>query len=210
MMIELYTCTTPNGQKVSIMLEEVGLPYRAHPIDITKGEQFQPDFLKVSPNNKIPAIVDSDNGLHLMESGAILLYLAEKTSKLWPQDFPTKWRVVEWLMWQMGGPGPFLGQVHHFVKFNPGKSAYAEERYAKEAKRLWGVLDRRLAEVEYVAGDYSIADIAIWPWISRFAWQTVDFAEHSNIKRWYMAIAERPAVKRGWDVLKEGRAIPIP
>ena len=145
-MIELYTWMTPNGQKVSIMLEEVGLPYRVHPIDITKDEQFAPDFLKIAPNNKIPAIVDTDNGLHLMELGAILMYLADKTGKLWPQEFPAKWRVVEWLMWQMGGPGPFLGQVHHFVKFNPGKSAYAEERYAKEAKRLWGVLDRRLAE----------------------------------------------------------------
>ena len=125
-------------------------------------------------------------------------------------DFPAKWRVVEWLMWQMGGPGPFLGQVHHFVKFNPGRSAYAEERYAQEAKRLWGVLDRRLGEVEYVAGDYSVADIAIWPWISRFAWQTVDFARHPHVKRWYLVIAERPAVKRGWDVLKGGRAIPLP
>ncbi len=167
-MIELYTWSTPNGQKVSIMLEEVGLPYRVHPIDIGKGHQFHPDFLAISPNNKIPTIVDTDNGLRLMESGAILLYLAEKTGKLWPQNFPTKWRVVEWLMWQMGGPGPFLGQVHHFVKFNPGKSACAEERYTKEARRLWSVLDRRLAEHEYVADDYSIADIAIWPWISRF------------------------------------------
>src|SRR5262249_55967428 len=120
-----------------------------------------PDFLAISPNNKIPAIIDTDNGLRLMESGAILLCLAEKTGKLWPQDFPAKWRVVEWLMWQMGGPGPFLGQVHPFVKFNPGKSAYAEERYTKEARRLWSVLDRRLAEHEYVADDYSIADIAI-------------------------------------------------
>ena len=151
-MIDLYTWTTPNGQKVSIMLEEVGLPYRLHPINILAEDQFDPAFLKVAPNNKIPAIVDTDTGLHLMESGAILMYLAEKTGKLWPQDFPTKWRVVEWLMWQMGGPGPFLGQVHHFVKFNPGKSTYAEERYSKEAKRLWGVLDRRLAEVEYVTG----------------------------------------------------------
>src|SRR3990170_1354717 len=170
-MIELYTWMTPNGQKVSIMLEEVGLPYRVHAIDITKGEQFAPAFLKIAPNNRIPAIVDTDNGLHLMESGAILLYLAEKTGQLWPQDFPTKWRVVEWLMWQMGGPGPFLGQVHHFVKFNPGKSAYAEERYAG---------------------------------------QTVDFADYPNVKRWYLAIAARPAVKRGWDVLHEGRAIPMP
>jgi len=209
-MIELYTWMTPNGQKISIMLEEIGLPYRVHPIDITKDHQFDPDFLKVSPNNKIPAIIDTDNDLHLMESGAILFYLAERTGMLWSQDFPTKWRVVEWLMWQMGGAGPFLGQTHHFVKFNPGKSAYAEERYSKEAKRLWRVLDTRLAQVEYVAGDYSIADIAIWPWISRFEWQTVDFADYPNVKRWYLAIAERPAVQRGWDVLGEGRALPMP
>ena len=201
-MIELYTWTTPNGLKVSIMLEEVGL--------LGKDEQFQASFLKISPNNKIPAIVDTDNGLHLMESGAILLYLAEKTGQLWPQAFPAKWRVVEWLMWQMGGPGPFLGQVHHFLKFNPGKAPYAEERYTKEASRLWRVLDRRLGEAAYVAGEYSIADIAIWPWIARFAWQPVDFADHPNVKRWYLAIAERPAVERGYDVLKQGRAIPLP
>jgi GSH-dependent disulfide-bond oxidoreductase len=209
-MIELYTWTTPNGLKVSIMLEEVGLPYRVHPVDLGKDEQFQASFLKISPNNKIPAIVDTDTGLNLMESGAILLYLAEKTGRLWPQEFPAKWRVVEWLMWQMGGPGPFLGQVHHFLKFNPGKAPYAEERYTKEAKRLWRVLDRRLGEVAYVAGEYSIADIAIWPWIARFAWQPVDFADHPNVKRWYLAIAERPAVERGYDVLKQGRAIPLP
>jgi GSH-dependent disulfide-bond oxidoreductase len=209
-MIEFYTWTTPNGLKVSIMLEEVGLPYRVHPVDLGKDEQFQASFLKISPNNKIPAIVDSENGLHLMESGAILLYLAEKTGRLWPQEFPAKWRVVEWLMWQMGGPGPFLGQVHHFLKFNPGKAPYAEERYTKEARRLWRVLDRRLGEVAYVAGEYSIADIAIWPWIARFAWQPVDFADHPNVKRWYLAIAERPAVERGYDVLKQGRAIPLP
>jgi GST-like protein len=209
-MIEFYTWATPNGQKVAIMLEEVGLAYRAHPINILTGEQFDPGFLRIAPNNKIPAIVDTETGLHLMESGAILLYLADKTGKLWPQDFETKWRVVEWLMWQMGGPGPFLGQVHHFVKFNPGKSAYAEERYATEAKRLWGVLDRRLGEVDYVAGGYSIADIAIWPWIARFEWQTVDFADYPNVKRWYLAIAARQAVQRGWDVLKEGRPIPMP
>jgi GST-like protein len=209
-MIELYTWATPNGLKVSIMLEEVGLPYRVHPIDLGKDEQFQASFLKISPNNKIPAIVDTDNGLHLMESGAILLYLAEKTGRLWPQEFPAKWRVVEWLMWQMGGPGPFLGQVHHFLKFNPGKAPYAEERYTKEARRLWRVLDRRLGEAAYVAGEYSIADIAIWPWIARFGWQPVDFADHPNVKRWYLAIAERPAVERGYDVLKQGRAIPLP
>jgi GST-like protein len=209
-MIEFYTWSTPNGQKVSIMLEEVGLPYRVHPVNIEKGEQFHPDFLAVSPNNRIPAIIDSDNGLTLMESGAILLYLAEKTGRLWPQTFPEKWRVVEWLMWQMGGPGPFLGQVHHFVKFNPGKSTYAEERYTKEALRLWGVLDRRLADVEYVAGDYSIADIAIWPWISRFQWQTVTFDHYPNVKRWYVAIAARPAVQRAWHVPPRQSGIPMP
>jgi GST-like protein len=209
-MIEFYTWSTPNGQKVSIMLEEVGLPYRVHPVNIEKGEQFHPDFLAVALNNRIPAIIDSDNGLTLMESGAILLYLAEKTGRLWPQTFREKWRVVEWLMWQMGGPGPFLGQVHHFVKFNPGKSTYAEERYTKEALRLWGVLDRRLADVEYVAGDYSIADIAIWPWISRFQWQTVTFDHYPNVKRWYVAIAARPAVQRAWHVPPRQSGIPMP
>jgi GST-like protein len=209
-MIEFYTWSTPNGQKVSIMLEETGLRYRVHPIDIDKGEQFHPDFLAISPNNKIPAIIDTDTGLHLMESGAILLYLAEKTEMFWPQDFATKWRVVEWLMWQMGGPGPFLGQVHHFVKFNPGKSAYAEQRYTQEARRLWKVLDGRLAENEYVAGDYSIADIAIWPWISRFAWQNVQVDDYPNVKRWYRAIAARPAVQNAWNVPPRPSGIPMP
>lgn len=209
-MIEFYTWSTPNGQKVSIMLEETGLRYRVHPIDIGKGDQFRPEFLAIAPNNKIPAIVDTETGLTLMESGAILLYLAEKTGKFWPQDSETKWRVVEWLMWQMGGAGPFLGQVHHFVKFNPGKSAYAEERYSQEAKRLWGVLDRRLSDRDYVAGDYSIADIAIWPWISRFEWQPVDFADHPNVKRWYLAIAARPAVQRAWHVPPRESGIPMP
>jgi GST-like protein len=209
-MIELYSWSTPNGQKASIMLEEVGLPYRLHPVNIAKGEQFHPDFLAIAPNNKIPAIVDTDNGLTLMESGAILLYLAEKTGRLWPQDFPTKWRVVEWLMWQMGGPGAFLGQVHHFVRFNPGKSPYAEERYTKEGRRLWAVLDRRLGESEYVAGDYSIADIAIWPWISRFEWQAVTFDHYPNVKRWYVAIAQRPAVQRGWNVPPREDSMPMP
>ncbi|MGI8724978.1 MAG: glutathione S-transferase N-terminal domain-containing protein [Methyloceanibacter sp.] len=209
-MIEFYTWMTPNGQKVAIMLEEVALAYRVHPIDITKDEQFDPAFLKVAPNNKIPAIVDTDTGLHLMESGAILLYLAEKTGMLWPQEFPAKWRVVEWLMWQMGGAGPMFGQVHHFVKFHPGKSAYAEERYTREARRLWGVLERRLGDTEYVAGEYSVADIAIWPWISRYRWQSVDLDEYPNVKRWYLAIAARLAVQRGYDVLGHGGIIPKP
>jgi GST-like protein len=209
-VIDLYTWTTPNGRKVSIALEELGLPYTVHAIDIGKDEQFAPAFLKVSPNNKIPAIVDRDNNFSLFESGAILLYLAEKTGKLLPKDLQARYRVIEWLMWQMGGPGPMLGQVHHFVKFNPGKAPYAEERYSKEAHRLYGVLDRKLAETEYVAGDYSVADIAIWPWISRFEWQQIDLNKYPNVKRWYVAIANRPAVQKGYQVPKDMGPIPMP
>jgi len=209
-VIDLYTWTTPNGRKVSIALEELGLPYQAHPIDINKDEQFRPDFLAIAPNNKIPAIIDRDNGFSLMESGAILLYLAEKTGKLMPKEMQKRYRVIEWLMWQMGGPGPFLGQVHHFVHYNKGKAPYAEERYLREAHRLYGVLDRRLADREFVADDYSIADIAIWPWISRFEWQTIDLNKYPNVKRWYVAIAKRPAVERGYHVPKHMNAIPMP
>ena len=209
-MIDLYTWTTPNGRKASIMLEEVGLPYTAHAVDISKDEQFKPEFLKISPNNRIPAIVDRDNGYHLMESGAILIYLADKTGKLLPKDADKRYRVIEWLMWQMGGPGPMLGQVHHFVKYNKGKAPYAEERYLKEAHRLYGVLDRRLAGRQFVADEYSIADIAIWPWISRFEWQTIDMNQYANVKRWYTDIAKRPAVQRGYDVPKKVGDIPMP
>jgi GST-like protein len=209
-VIDLYTWTTPNGRKVSIALEELGLPYTAHPIDITKDEQFAPAFLAISPNNRIPAIVDRDNNLSLMESGAILLYLAEKTGKLMPKALEPRYRVVEWLMWQMGGIGPMLGQVHHFVKYNLGKAPYAEERYLKEAHRLYGVLDRRLANREFVAGEYSIADISIWPWISRFEWQTIELSKYPNVKRWYEAIAGRPAVQKGYQVPKNVGPIPMP
>jgi GST-like protein len=209
-MIELHTWSTPNGRKVSIMLEEVGLLYSVHPVDITKNEQFKPDFLKISPNNRIPAIVDRDNGQTLFESGAILMYLAQKTGKLWAQSGEAHWRTIEWLMWQMGGFGPMLGQAHHFLKFNKGKAPYAEERYGAETKRLYGVLDRRLAEVEFVAGDYSIADIAIWPWASRFEWQGVDMAEFPNVVRWYRAIAARPAVQKGYHVPVPQPSIPMP
>jgi len=209
-VIDLYTWQTPNGRKISIALEELGLPYNVIPIDIGKDAQFAPEFLKVAPNNKIPAIVDHDNGLSLMESGAILLYLAEKTGKLMPKELARRYRVIEWLMWQMGGPGPFLGQVHHFVKYNPGKAPYAEERFLREARRLYGVLDRRLAGREFVADDYSIADIAIWPWISRFEWQTMDLNEFPNVKRWYVAIASRPAVQRGYHVPNRVSEIPMP
>ena len=209
-MIDLYTWSTPNGRKVSIMLEEVGLPYRVHSIDISKDEQFAPDFLKISPNNRIPAIVDHDTGLALFESGAILMYLAEKTGRLWPQDGESKWRVIEWLMWQMGGVGPMLGQVHHFLKYNKGKSEYAEARYSKEGKRLYGVLDKRLADHEYMAGAYSIADIATWPWISRFEWQEMDLNEYPNVLRWYKSIAKRPAVAKGYHIPVEQPGIPMP
>ena len=209
-MIDLYTWTTPNGRKVSIALEELGLPYTSHPIDISKDEQFQLDFLKIAPNNRIPAIVDRDNNMSLMESGAILIYLADKTGKLLATSGEARYRAIEWTMWQMGGPGPMLGQVHHFVKYNKGKAPYAEERYLKEAHRLYGVLDRRLAQREYVADDYSIADIAIWPWISRFEWQTIDMNQYPNVKRWYVAIANRPAVKKGYKVPKDVGEVPMP
>jgi len=209
-MIDLYTWSTPNGRKVSIMLEEVGLEYVTHTVDITKDEQFKPEFLKIAPNNRIPAIVDSDNGLTLFESGAILQYLAQKTGKFWAADGEEHWRTTEWLMWQMGGLGPMLGQTHHFLKFNKGKAPYAEERYSKEAKRLYGVLDRRLGEVEFVAGAYSIADISIWPWISRFEWQDIDLEQFSNVKRWYTVIAARPAVQKGYNVPIQQPGIPMP
>ena len=209
-MIDLYTWTTPNGRKVSIALQELGLSYKAHPIDISKDEQFAPAFLEVAPNNRIPAIVDRDTGMVLMESGAILIYLADKTGKLLPKEGEQRYRVIEWLMWQMGGPGPMLGQVHHFVKYNKGKAPYAEERYLKEAQRLYGVLDRRLANREFVAGDYSIADIAIWPWISRFEWQTIDLSQYPNVKRWYTTIAQRPAVQKGYKVPKDVGEVPMP
>jgi GSH-dependent disulfide-bond oxidoreductase len=209
-VIDLYTWTTPNGRKASIALEELAIPYEAHAIDISKDEQFAPDFLKISPNNRIPAIVDRDNNFSLMESGAILIYLAEKAGKLLPKDPQKRFRVIEWLMWQMGGPGPMLGQVHHFVKYNKGKAPYAEERYLKEADRLYGVLDKRLATREYVADDYSIADIAIWPWISRFEWQTIDLNQYPNVKRWYVAIANRPAVQKGYQVPKYVSDVPMP
>jgi GST-like protein len=209
-MIDLYTWTTPNGRKVSIALEELGLPYTVHAIDIGKDQQFQADFLKISPNNKIPGIVDRETGLSLMESGAILIYLADKTGRLLPPSGELRYRVLEWLMWQMGGIGPFLGQAHHFLHFNKGKAPYAEERYRKEAERLYGVLDRRLRGQAYIAGDYSIADIATWPWISRFAWQEIDLGDFPEVKRWYLEIAARPAVQKGYHVPKFVQDIPMP
>jgi GST-like protein len=190
------------------MLEECGLDYAAHPIDISKDEQFKPDFLKISPNNRIPAIIDRDNGRSLFESGAILLYLADKTGKFIPKDPDGYWLAMQWLMWQMGGVGPMIGQVHHFLRNAKGKAPYAEERYIKEAHRLYGVLDKRLGEAEYLAGAYSIADMATWPWISRFEWHQVDIAKYRNVLRWYKAIAARPAVVKGYHVPVSSRASP--
>ena len=209
-MIDLYTWTTPNGRKVSIALEEMNLPYQAHPIDITKGQQFAPEFLTISPNNKIPAIVDRANGQTLMESGAILIYLADQSAQFLPSAGAQRLRVIEWLMWQMGGLGPMLGQLHHFRHYNPGLDPYAEQRYHAEALRLYGVLDRRLAGHEYVADDYSIADMAIWPWIARFEWHDIDWASFPHVKRWYRLVASRPAVARGYAQPMPAGDIPLP
>ena len=209
-MIDLYTWTTPNGRKISIMLEEIELPYKVIGIDIGKGDQFGPEFLKISPNNKIPAIVDHDTGLSIMESGAILMYLADKTGQLMPESGPERWAVIEWLMMQMGSVGPMLGQTHHFVFYNPGKAEYAEQRYLNENVRLYGVLDKRLGEHQFLAGDYSIADIATWPWISRYPRQQQNLDDYPNLKRWYLEIAARPAVKRGYIVPEHVEDVPIP
>ena len=210
-MIDLYTWSTPNGRKASIMLEECGLPYTVHPIDITKGEQLRPEFLEISPNNKIPAIVDRDSGQSVFESGAILIWLAERTGLFLPSAPAARIATLEWLMFQMGGVGPMLGQAHHFLKFNPGKAPYAEERYGAEARRLYGVLDRRLAEVPYLAGqDLTIADFATWPWLSRWEWQGIDMAEFPQVRRWYRELAARPGVQRGYDVPAMGHTIPLP
>jgi GST-like protein len=195
------------------MLEELGVPYTAHAIDISKNEQFAPEFLKIAPNNRIPAIVDHETGISMMETGAIMLYLAEKHERFFP-DGDEKWSAVEWLMWQMGGVGPMFGQVHHFVKFNRGKSDYAEERYSTEAKRLYGVLNKRLEGRDFIAGTgrgaYSIADMATWPWVSRFEWQEVNLNEFPNVKDWYVRIAERPAVQRGYQIPKYTTEVPKP
>ncbi len=208
-MIDLYTWSTPNGRKISIALEEMDLPYTVHAVNITKGEQHEPEFVKISPNGKIPAIVDTDTGIHMMESGAILLYLAQKTGKLMPTG-DTYWQAMEWLMWQMGGIGPILGQVHHFVFYNKGVSAYAEERYTKEMNRLYGVLDDRLDGRDYIVDEFSIVDCAVFPWIARWDRQEQDLSRFANVKRWYLEMADRPAVQRGYIVPDESQTIPIP
>lgn len=206
-MIDLFTWPTPNGRKISIALEEFEAEYVVHPIHIGKDEQFDPEFLAISPNNKIPAIVDRDRNRAMMESGAILIYLADKYDRFWGDD---RYVTLEWLMLQMGGVGPMLGQAHHFLKYNSGKAPYAEERYANEAKRLYRVLDARLASHEYLSGSYSIADMATWPWISRYEWQQIDWEPYPDLKRWYLAIADRPAVQKGYDVPMFVNEIPRP
>ena len=210
MTIELYTWGTPNGKKISIALEEMGLDYNVHPVNIGKDEQFAPDFLKISPNNKIPAIVDTESGQTIFESGAILMYLGDKSGKFYPMDAAKRIAVNEWLMWQMGGFGPMLGRAHAFLHFNPGKAPFAEEIFAKEAQRLYGVLNTQLGKSEFVAGDYSIADMAIFPWAARHEWQRVDLNSFSHVKRWYKAIAGRSAVVKGFDVPSGGAQIPMP
>ena len=206
-MIDLYTWPTPNGRKVSIALEEMDLEYRCHAVNLQKQEQFKPEFLAISPNNKIPALVDHDTDQSIMESGAILIYLADKCASFWGDD---RYSTLQWLMWQMGGLGPMLGQVHYFKKYNAGKSVYAEERFFNEALRLYGVRDKRLEAEEDVSGSYSIADMAIWPWVSRFEWQGIDLAAFENTRRWYEAIAARQAVSRGYHQPMFVNDIPTP
>jgi GST-like protein len=207
-MIDLYTWSTPNGRKISMALEEMALPYTVHPVNIGKDEQFAPAFLKISPNNKIPAIVDRDTGRSVFESGAILVYLGEMTGRFYPAA--DRLAIHEWLMWQMSAVGPMLGRVHYFLKYNQGKAPFAEDWFAAEARRLYGVLDRRLQGRDYICGDYSIVDMATFPWIARHDWQRVDLNDYPNAKRWYLAVAARPAVQRGYKVPDASAEIPLP
>jgi GST-like protein len=205
-MIEVYSWPTPNGHKVHIMLEECGLPYRAHPVNIGTGDQFKPEFLSISPNNKIPAIVDPEGPegepISLFESGAILLYLSGKTGKFLPDGVTARYEVLQWLMFQMGGVGPMLGQAHHFRIYAPEKIGYAIDRYTNEAKRLYGVMDKRLSKSKYIGGgSFSIADIAVFPWLRSWKNQGIDWSDFPHLKGWFDEIAARPAVKRAVEVL---------
>ncbi len=182
------------------MLEECGLPYVVQPVDITRGEQFDPTFVNINPNAKIPAIVDDEGPLTLFESGAILVYLAEKTGRFLPASGPARYAALQWLMFQMGGVGPMFGQTHHFLRFAPEPVPYAIDRYSKETRRLYGVLDARLANADYLAGEYSIADMATFPWVARHEWQKIDLAEFANVSRWFAEVGNRSAVKRGMEV----------
>jgi len=208
-MIDLYTWGTPNGRKVSIALEEMMLDYTVHPINIGKDDQFSTEFLTISPNNKIPAIVDGDQSV--FESGAILVYLARKSGLFLAEEgSPEYWQTMQWLMWQMGGYGPMMGQAHHSIHYNPGLSDYAEKRYHTEGQRLTAVLDKQLAKSEFVAGDISIADFAIWPWTSRYDFQRTDLNQYPNVLRWYKQLAARPGFIAGYDKPENGLSIPMP
>ena len=203
-MIDLYTWTTPNGRKVSIMLEELALPYRVHPVNIGQGEQFTPEYVKISPNTKIPAIVDPEGPdgrpITMMESGAILIYLAGKTGKLLPASVRDRYVALQWLMFQMGGVGPIFGQVHHFLRSAKEPVPYAIARYTRETRRLYGVLNDRLKDREFLADGYSVADIATYPWVARYEWHKTDLHDFPHVKRWFDAISARPAVQRGMKV----------
>jgi len=206
-MIDVYTWPTPNGHKIHIALEEMGLPYAVHAVDIGAGDQFKPEFLKISANNRIPAIVDQDGPkgrpMALFESGAILIYLAEKSGKLLAPKGNARYLAIQWLMFQMGGIGPMFGQSHHFSTFAPEKIPYAIERYMAESKRLYAVLDKRLGEAQYLAGEYGIADIATYPWLIYWEKQGIQLSDYPNVKRWYQAVEARPAVQRGMQVLSD-------
>jgi GST-like protein len=209
-MIDVYSWATPNGHKVHIVLEELGLPYQVHPVDIGAGDQFKPEFLRISPNNKVPALVDSDGPdgkpIALFESGAILIYLAEKYNRFVPADPRERYEMLQWLMFQMAGIGPMLGQAHHFRIYAPEPVPYAIDRYTKEAKRLYGVLDRRLAEHQWVGcNEYSIADMAIWPWLRSWKNQGIEMTDFPNVAAWFEKIDQREAVQRGVKVLTELR-----
>ena len=212
-MIDLHYWTTPNGHKITIFLEETGLPYRLVPVHIGRGEQFQPEFLAIAPNNRIPAIVDHDpvdggEPISVFESGAILVYLAARTGRFFPRDTRAWVEVLQWLMWQMAGLGPMAGQNHHFSQYAPERIAYATERYVKETARLYAVLDRRLADREYVAGEYSIADMACYPWIVPHQRQGQDLADFPHLARWFQQVGERPAVRRAYEVGKSVNTAP--
>lgn len=209
-MIDLYTWGTPNGRKISIALEEMGLAYAVHPVDIGKNEQFKPEFLAISPDNKIPAILDRNTGISVFESGAILMYLGDKTGKFYPVEKLVRLRVHEWLMWQMSTVGPMLGRAHYFLRYNPGKAPFAEDWFGAEARRIYGVLDRLLAGRDFMCGDYSIVDIATFPWIARHRWQHIDLNDFPQVRRWYLAMAARPAVRKGYKVPDAAAEIPMP
>ena len=210
-MIDLYTWGTPNGRKISIMLEEIELEYNVIPINITKNEQFSEKFSLISPNNKIPVITDNDEGVSIMESGAILSYLSKKSGKLIPVDKEEEIKNDQWLMFQMASLGPMCGQAHHYLKFNVGKAPYTEKRLREEVLRLYKVMDNRLKHSQYFSGpNFRTADIAIWPWVSRFEWHQADLNKFVHVSRWYKEVSLRSSVKKGYDVPENGQSIPMP